>query len=130
MKTIELKKTVKTQDTIQKENFITKCNQKEDRTQKTGVLTIQEELQLLKRGGQVFKQNAVKETDYDKAREIEKKNYAEVFDLYDDKRRIEKEIKENNKKLEELSEENKIIYKNIEERTKMLEKEKTNNSTE
>lgn len=124
MKTIPLIKSIRTQQTVQKENFIVKCNQKDDRTQKTGILTIQEEIQLLKRGGTVFKEKAVEEIHYEKAREIEKKNYAEIFDLYDDKRKLDKEIKENNKKLQELSEENKKIYESI-ERASILQEEKT-----
>lgn len=100
----------------QKAENIIKCSQ-EDKVQRVGVLTMEQEKKIILRAGQVTRNVMQKEAKIVDKEIAEMKREREVLDIIDEKKRLDKQIKINNKKLQELSEENKEIYKKIMEKT-------------
>lgn len=96
----------------QKAENIIKCSQ-EDKVQRVGVLTMEQEKKIILRAGQITRNVMQKEAKIVDQEIVEMKREREVLDIIDEKKRLDKQIKINNKKLEELSEENKEIYKKI-----------------
>lgn len=111
----------------QKAENIEKCSQM-DNIQRTGVMTMEQEKQIIKRAS-LYSRNAMEKQAKVADNEIaEIKREREVFDILDEKRRIDKYIKENNEKFKTLDEESKQIYEKI---MKEQEKEvKTETKTE
>lgn len=102
---------------------ILKCSQI-DNIQRVGILTMEQEKQIILRAGRVTRNVMEKEARIVDKEIIEQKREREVLDLIDQKRILDKEIKNNNKKIQELSEESKEIYNRIkEEQIKQAKKE-------
>lgn len=96
----------------QKPENIEKCSQM-DNIQRTGVMTMEQEKQIIKRAS-LYNRNAMEKQAKVADSEIaEIKREREVFDILDEKRRIDKYIKENNEKFKTLNEESKQIYEKI-----------------
>lgn len=96
----------------QKAENIEKCSQI-DNIQRTGVMTMEQEKQIIKRAS-LYSRNAMEKQAKVADNEIaEIKREREVFDILDEKRRIDKYIKENNEKFKTLNEESKQIYDRI-----------------
>lgn len=93
------------------ENII-KCSQI-DNVQRVGVLTLEQEKQIIMRAGKTTKNILEKEAKIVEKEIVEQKREKEVLDLIDHKRALDKAIRKNNKKLQELSEENKELYNRI-----------------
>lgn len=96
----------------QKAENILKCSQI-DNVQRIGVLTMEQEKQIILRAGKVTRNVMEKEAKIVDKEIVEQKREREVLDLIDQKRALDKEIRNNNKKLQELSEESKAIYEKI-----------------
>lgn len=96
----------------QKAENILKCSQI-DNIQRIGVLTMEQEKQIILRAGKITRNVMEKEAKIVDKEIVEQKREREVLDLIDQKRILDKEIKNNNKKLQELSEESKAIYERI-----------------
>lgn len=101
---------------------IIKCSQI-DNIQRENVLTMEEEKAVLKRAGQnvnlMYKQEATRIKS-----NIEKlKNQKEIFDVLDEKRTLEKAIKENTEKYNNLSKENKEIYNRMKAEAEQLNRQ-------
>lgn len=100
---------------------IIKCSQI-DNIQRENVLTMEEEKAVLKRAGQnvnlMYKQEATRiKSNMEKI-----KNQKEIFDVLDEKRTLEKAIKENTEKYNNLSKENKEIYNKMKAEAEQLNK--------
>lgn len=96
----------------QKAENILKCSQI-DNVQRIGVLTMEQEKQIILRAGKITRNVMEKEAKIVDKEIVEMKREREVLDLIDQKRALDKEIRKNNKKLEGLSEESKAIYERI-----------------
>lgn len=107
------------------ENII-KCSQI-DNIQRIGVLTMEQEKQIILRAGRTTRNVMEKETKIVEKEIIEQKREREVLDLIDQKRKLDNEIRKNNNKLKELSEESKIIYNRLvkEQEQQIKQAEKT-----
>lgn len=105
------------------ENII-ECSQI-DNIQRVGVLTMEQEKQIILRAGKTTRNVIEKEAKIIDKEIVEQKREREVLDLIDQKRALDNEIRKNNKKLQELSEESKVIYNRIkkeqEEQTKQTQ---------
>lgn len=109
----------------QKAENILKCSQI-DNVQRVGVLTMEQEKQIILRAGKTTRNVMEREAKIVDKEIVEMKREREVLDLIDQKRILDKEIRNNNNKLKELSEESKAIYNRIikeqEEQVKQAEK--------
>lgn len=109
----------------QKPENILICSQI-DNIQRVGVMTMEQEKQIILRAGKTTRNVMEKEAKIVDKEIVEQKREREVLDLIDQKRALDKEIRKNNKKLQELSEESKEIYNRIkkeqEEKAKQTEK--------
>lgn len=109
----------------QKAENILKCSQI-DNIQRVGVLTMEQEKQIILRAGKTTRNVMEREAKIVDKEIVELKREREVLDLIDQKRALDKEIRKNNNKLKELSEESKEIYNRIikeqEEQIKQAEK--------
>lgn len=106
----------------QKAENILKCSQI-DNVQRIGVLTMEQEKQIILRAGKVTRNVMEKEAKIVDKEIVEQKREREVLDLIDQKRILDKEIRKNNEKLKELSEESKAIYKRIKAEEKQTQRE-------
>lgn len=96
----------------QKAENILKCSQI-DNVQRVGILTMEQEKQIILRAGKTTKNVMEKEVKIVDKEITELKREREVLDLIDQKRALDKEIRKNNEKLKGLSEESKQIYDRI-----------------
>ena len=115
-------------DEQEAENII-KCDQV-DNVQRVGVLTLEQEKQIIMRAGKVTRNVLEREAKIVDKEIIEQKREREVLDLIDHKRALDKEIRKNNKKLQELSEENKELYNRIKkQQEEQIKKAETTQTT-
>lgn len=109
----------------QKAENILKCSQI-DNIQRIGVLTMEQEKQIILRAGKATRNVMEKEAKIVDKEIVKQKREREVLDLIDEKRALDKEIRKNNEKLKGLSEESKAIYERIKaEETQGKQKEVT-----
>ena len=106
----------------QKAENILKCSQI-DNVQRIGVLTMEQEKQIILRAGKTTRNVLEREAKIVDKEIVELKREREVLDLIDQKRALDKEIRKNNNKLKELSEESKEMYKRIVKEQEELERQ-------
>lgn len=111
----------------QESTNIIKCNQN-DNIQRVGVLTFEQEKRMILRAGQVTRNAIEKESKITEKEIVEMKREKEVLDVIDEKRRLDKQIKQNTERYKQLSEENKELYKKLKETEKV--KDTVDNKTE
>lgn len=114
----------------QKSTNIIKCNQN-DNIQRVGVLTFEQEKRMILRAGQVTRNAIEKESKITEKEIVEMKREKEVLDVIDEKRRLDKQIKQNTERYKQLSEENKELYKKLKETEKVKDtvKDTADNTT-
>ena len=114
----------------QKSTNIIKCNQN-DNIQRVGVLTFEQEKRMILRAGQVTRNAMEKESKILEKEIVEMKREREVLDVIDEKRRLDKQIKQNTERYKQLSEENKELYKKLKETEKVKDtiKDTVDNTT-
>lgn len=108
----------------QKSTNIIKCSQN-DNVQRVGVLTFEQEKRIILRAGQVTRNVIEKEAKILQKEIVELKREKEVLDVLDEKRKLDKQIKQNTEKYKQLDEENKKLYKALEEAERETTKETT-----
>lgn len=115
----------------QKAENILKCSQI-DNIQRVGVLSMEQEKQIILRAGKVTRNVMEREAKIVDKEIVELKREREVLDLIDQKRALDKEIKKNNNKLKELSEESKELYNMImkEQEEQITQREETQKTRE
>lgn len=111
----------------QKSTNIIKCNQN-DNIQRVGVLTFEQEKRIILRAGQVTRNVMEKESKIIEKEIVELKREREVLDVIDEKRKLDKQIKQNTERYKQLSEENKQLYKKLKETEKV--KDTVNNTVD
>lgn len=105
----------------QKAENIEECSQI-DKIQRTGVMTMAQEKQIINRAS-IYSRNAMeKQAKIANEEIVEIKREREVFDILDEKRRLDKYIKENTEKYKKLNEESKQIYEKILNEKEKVEK--------
>lgn len=98
----------------QESTNILKCDQN-DNVQRIGVLTFEQEKRMVIKAGQITRNSMEKEAEISQKEIIELKREKEVLDVIDEKRRLDKQIKQNTERYNQLSEENKQLYEKMKE---------------
>lgn len=96
----------------QESSNIIKCNQN-DNIQRVGVLTFEQEKRMILRAGQITSKAMEREAKISEKEITELKREKEVLDVIDEKRRLDKQIKNNTERYKQLSEENKQLYQKL-----------------
>lgn len=112
----------------QKNTNIIKCSQ-DDNVQRVGVLTFEQEKMMILRAGQTTRNSMEKEAKISQKEIVELKREKEVLDVIDEKRKLDKQIKQNTEKYNQLSEENKQLYQKIKEAETETVNDKVDNTT-
>lgn len=95
-----------------------------DNVQRSGVLTISQEKMLFERAGKALNKTVAKNIKDIDNEIVEQKKLQESIDIFDEKRRLDKEIENNTKKYKNLKEEQKKYIEKLkieQEKTKELE---------
>lgn len=100
MKRIIIKKDIDTFDDI----IVTKQG---DYVQRSGVLTLNQEKMLLERAGKALNKTIAKNIEEVNNEIVEQRKLQESIDIFDEKRKLDKDIEENTKKFNKLKEEQK-----------------------
>lgn len=78
-----------------------------DDVQRSGVLTLNQEKMLLERAGKVLNKTIAKNVKEINDEIVEQRKLKESIDIFDEKRKLDKNIEENNRKYNELKKEQK-----------------------